>query len=99
MEYKTIHKGQYKKYGDSYYIYAVKSENSSREEILRWCKENFVLHKNASEVPSVEHWWSNDMKLYFSGCYCLTENTLISGLDLLKEGYKYTFTYLVLYCD
>lgn len=93
MEAKQIHCGQYKRYGDSFRVWEIKTDGESKEEVLKYIREN--VHK--SDLPPSGEWSanvryggerSNDPAYYFRGCYTLEE---------IDGGYKYTVKEP--YCD
>lgn len=86
MEAKQIHCGQYKRYGDYFRVWEIKTDGESKEEVLKYIREN--VHK--SDLPPSGEWSanvryggerSNDPAYYFRGCYTLEE---------VDGGYKYT---------
>ena len=86
MEAKQIHCGQYKRYGDFFRVWEIKTDGESKEEVLKYIREN--VHK--SDLPPSGEWSanvryggerSNDPDYYFRGCYTLEE---------VDGGYKYT---------
>lgn len=93
MEAKQIHCGQYKRYGDYFRVWEIKTDGESKEEVLKYIREN--VHK--SDLPPSGEWSanvryggerSNDPAYYFRGCYTLEE---------IDGGYKYTVKEP--YCD
>lgn len=93
MEAKQIHCGQYERYGDSFRVWEIKTDGESKEEVLKYIREN--VHK--SDLPPSGEWSanvryggerSNDPAYYFRGCYTLEE---------IDGGYKYTVKEP--YCD
>ena len=88
FEAKQIHSGQYKRYGDSYDVWEIKTEQS-KEETLDWCFEN--LHKK--RVPEKAEFYQNtrcggaksgDMDYYFAGYYTI---------EAIEGGFKFTYVY------
>lgn len=86
MEAKVIHCGQYKRYGDFYRVWEIKTDGESEEEVLKYIREN--VHK--ADLPPSGEWSANvryggkrwnDAAYYFRGCYSLEE---------IEGGYKYT---------
>ncbi len=93
MEAKQIHCGQYKRYGDYFRVWEIKTDGESKEEVLKYIREN--VHK--SDLPPSGEWSanvryggerSNDPAYYFRGCYTLEE---------IDGGYKYSVKEP--YCD
>lgn len=93
MEAKLTHSGQYKRYGDFYKVWEIKTDGESEEEVLKYIREN--VHK--AELPPAGEWSANvryggerwnDLAYYFRGCY---------SLEQIDGGYKYTFKEP--YCD
>lgn len=93
MEVKLIHCGQYKRYGDFFRVWEIKTDGESPKEVLKYIKEN--VHKY--DLPHAGEWSANvryggerfnDPTYYFRGCYYLTE---------IEGGYKYTVREP--YCD
>ena len=93
MEAKQIHCGQYKRYGDYFRVWEIKTDGESKEEVLKYIREN--VHK--SDLPPSGEWSanvryggerSNDPAYYFRGCYTLEE---------IDGGYKYAVKEP--YCD
>lgn len=73
FEAKQTHCGQYKRYGDFFRVWEVKTDKS-KEETVDWCFEN--LYKK--RVPESAEWHKNiqyggaksgDMEYYFAGYY------------------------------
>lgn len=93
IEDKELHSGQYKPYGDSYYIWAIKTDEKDEDKLMAQCKTRFGK-EHATTVKSVEHWWSNDLRVYFSGCCSLKKIEETPYSDMKKDGYDYVFTYL-----
>lgn len=86
MEVKQIHCGQYKRYGDFFRVWEVKTDNKNKEEVLEYLFENVYKRK----VPLSGEWHANvryggekfnDLGYYFTGYYSLTE---------IDGGYKFT---------
>lgn len=86
IEAKLIHSGQYKRYGDTFRVWEIKTDGESEEEVLRYTREN--VHKydlppagewSANVRYGAEHW--NDAAYYFRGCY---------SLEKIDGGYRYT---------
>ena len=93
MEAKQIHCGQYKRYGDYFRVWEIKTDGESKEEVMKYIREN--VHK--SDLPPSGEWSanvryggerSNDPYYYFRGCYTLEE---------IDGGYKNTVKEP--YCD
>lgn len=93
MEAKMIHCGQYKRYGDTFRVWEIKTNGESKEEVLKYIHEN--VHK--AVLPPAGEWSANiryggerfnDPAYYFRGCYSLEE---------IEGGYKYTVKEP--YCD
>lgn len=93
MEAKVIHCGQYSPYGDYFIVWDIQTDGESRDEVLKWVRENFYC----KDLPSEEEWSANiryggahfyDPVYYFCGCYTLEE---------IKGGYRYTVREP--YCD
>lgn len=93
MQVKQIHCGQYKRYGDFYRVWEIKTDGESEEEVLKFIREN--VHK--TDLPPAGEWSANvryggeranDPAYYFRGCYSLEE---------IEGGYKYTVKEP--YCD
>lgn len=93
MEVKLIHCGQYRRYGDTYRVWEIKTDGESKEEVLKYIREN--VHK--TDLPPSGEWSANvryggekynDPAYYFRGCYSLEE---------IEGGYKYTVKEP--YCD
>lgn len=86
MEAKLIHSGQYKRYGDTFRVWEIKTDGESKEEVLKYIREN--VHK--SNLPPSGEWSANiryggerhnDPAYYFRGFYTL---------EAVDGGYKYT---------
>lgn len=86
IESKLIHSGQYRRYGDTFSVWELKTDGESEEEVLRYIREN--VHK--ADLPSSGEWSANiryggeranDLVYYFRGCY---------SLEKIEGGYKYT---------
>jgi len=93
MEVNKIHCGQYRPYGDSFYVWEVKTDETDREKILQECKENLAkrdLPIKADWKQSIMygHDKSGDLNYYFAG-YC----------DLDGSNGRYNFTVCHPYCD
>ena len=80
---EKIHSGQYRRYGDSFYKWAIESD-LSKEQVLKKCFNELAK----AEYPNYEEWLKNvngDMKgnlgYYFHGYYTLDET---------KMGYHFT---------
>lgn len=93
MEVKLIHCGQYKRYGDFFRVWEIKTDGESPEEVVNYMKEN--VHKY--DLPPSGEWSANiryggekfdDPAYYFRGCY---------SLEKIEGGYKYTVREP--YCD
>lgn len=81
-EVKCIHVGQYRPYGDSFYVYEIILEDNaevSEEDILAYCFAEISKRK----VQSKAEWSANydDANSYFSGYYELVQT---------PQGYRYT---------
>lgn len=88
MQVKQIYCGQYKRYGDFFRVWEIKTDEESKEDVLKYIREN--VHK--VELPSAREWSANiryggeranDMAYYFRGYYTLEE---------IEGGYKYIVT-------
>lgn len=86
MEVRQIHCGQYKRYGDFFRVWEVKTDNKNKEEVLNYLFENVYKRKVS---PSGE-WHANiryggkefsNPGYYFAGYY---------SLDEFDGGYKFT---------
>lgn len=86
MEAKQIHYGQYERYGDFFRVWEIKTDVESKEEVLKYIREN--VHK--SDLPPLWRWVTNvryggekynDPAYYSRGYYTLEE---------IKGGYRYT---------
>ncbi len=86
MEAEIIHCGQYKPYGDYFGVWDIQTDGESRDEVLKWVRENVY----GKELPSNEEWLPNirpggprhnDPDYYFRGRYFLEE---------IDGGYRYT---------
>lgn len=93
MQVKQIHCGQYKRYGDFYRVWEIKTDGESEEEVLKFIRENV----QKTDLPPAGEWSANvryggeranDPAYYFRGCYSLEE---------IEGGYKYTVKEP--YCD
>lgn len=77
---EKTHSGQYKRYGDSYYEWDVRSdEPTTQEEVTKWCMESLL---NGKQLPEYAEWSKNirmggekqyDMAYYFAGYYTMKE--------------------------
>ena len=83
FETKQVHSGQYKPYGDSFYVWEVKT-NRSKEETVEWCLQNLCKRR----VPESAEWHKNiqyggaksgDMGYYFGGYYSI--KTIDGGFE------------------
>lgn len=95
---KCIHRGQYKAYGDSYYIYLINSDLTDSKEVAKECLQNneitnIGVNEKATIRDTVKRWWANDMETYFNGCCCVEKYHDETG------EYNYEFTYLLPYDD
>ena len=86
MDVKQIHCGQYKRYGDFFRVWEVKTDNENTEEVLNYLFENVYKRR----VPPSGEWQANiryDGKefnnpgYYFAGYY---------SLEKIDGGYKFT---------
>lgn len=86
MEAKVIHCGQYERYGDSFRVWEIKTDGESKEEVLKYIREN--VHKY--DLPPAGEWAVNvryggekynDFDYYYRGYYML---------EVIKGGYRYT---------
>lgn len=86
MEAKVIHCGQYEHYGDSFRVWEIKTDGESKEEVLKYIREN--VHKY--DLPPAGEWAVNvryggekynDFDYYYRGYYML---------EVIKGGYRYT---------
>lgn len=86
MKATQTHCRQYKRYGDSFYVWEIETQGESEEEVLKFCRENLYT----IDIPSSAEWHanirygsekSNDMSYYFDGYYELTKT---------ENGYKFT---------
>lgn len=93
MQAKLIHVGQYQRYGDTFRVWEIATDGESKEEVLRYAREN--LYKR--DIPPENEWrfavrWDGehryDPAYYFRGYYLLTE---------IEGGYK--FTVVEPFCD
>lgn len=93
MEAKVIHCGQYKPYGDFFRVWDIHTDGESRDEVLKWVRENVC----SKELPSVAEWRENirygepkfyGPAYYFRGCY---------SMEIIDGGYRYTVREP--YCD
>lgn len=85
FEAKHIHSGQYKPYGDSFYVWDIMTDQSE-EDTVEWCFRNFYTNR----VPPYKEWKSNtscggkyrnDLGYYFSGYYTI---------EKIDGGYRFT---------
>ena len=83
---KCIHNGQYRPYGDTFRVWELKTDGESKEEVLRYIREN--VHK--ADIPNSSEWSANiryggkryhDPLYYFRGCY---------SMEKIDGGYRYT---------
>ncbi len=93
MKAKVIHCGQYKPYGDYFRVWDIQTDGESRDEVLKWVRENVC----SDELPPVAEWRENiryggskfyGPAYYFRGCYYMEE---------IDGGYRYTVREP--YCD
>lgn len=85
---EQIHVGQYRRYGDFFRVWEIKTEASS-EETMKFFFENVHILKNP--LPSEEEWrkairygkgeHAGDASYYFRGYY---------RLEKMSDGYKVT---------
>lgn len=84
-EAKQIHCGQYKRYGDFFRVWEVKTD-LSKEETVEWCFENLYKRR----VPHTGEWHANiryggpkwsDASYYFAGYY---------SIEPIDGGFKFT---------
>ena len=82
---KQIHCGQYRRYGDFYRVWEVKTDRSKKETV-EWCFANIYKRR----VPEQAEWRRNisdggahrgDMGYYFAGYYSICE---------IEGGFKFT---------
>ena len=83
---KCIHDGQYRPYGDTFQVWELKTDGESKEEVLRYIREN--VHK--ADIPNSREWSANiryggkryhDPLYYYRGCYSMKK---------IDGGYRYT---------
>ena len=83
---KCIHNGQYRPYGDTFRVWELKTDEESKEDVLRYIREN--VYK--ADIPTSSEWSANiryggerynDPDYYFRGCY---------SLEKIDGGYRYT---------
>ena len=93
FEAKKIHSGQYKRYGDSFYKWIIKTD-LPKEKVLEKCFKELAK----AEYPEYAEWLKNinddkkgDMGYYFHGYYTLER---VNGYD-----YGYGFTVCHPYTD
>jgi hypothetical protein len=86
-EVKCTHAGQYRAYGDSYYVYELYLEGDySKEDVLDYCFKEISRRKMQSRRE-----WSEahgDPGKYFAGYY-----------ELIKTDYGYKYTVCFPYTD
>lgn len=86
-EVKCTHAGQYRPYGDSYYVYEVYLEGDyTKEDVLDYCFKEISRRKMQSRNE-----WSEahgDPDKYFAGYY-----------ELIKTDYGYKYTVCLPYTD
>lgn len=77
---ESIHSGQYKPYGDSFYVWKLETDINDEQTILDYCHANFS--RGNKELPSSGEWHKNirfggeksgDANYYFTGYYSLTK--------------------------
>lgn len=92
MEAKLIHCGQYERYGDSFRVWDIQTDGESRDEVLKWVRENVY----GKDLPPDEEWSANiryggshchDLAYYFRGCYVLDEKVDGGYRYIVKEPY------------
>lgn len=49
MEAKLVHSGQYRRYGDTFRVWEIKTDGESKEEVLKYIREN--VHK--ADLPPI----------------------------------------------
>lgn len=92
---EKTHSGQYKRYGDSYFEWDVRSdEPTTQEEVTKWCMESLW---NGKQLPEGVEWHKNirmggekqyDMNYYFDGYYTMQD-----------DGDRFHFSVCLPYCD
>lgn len=94
MEAKVIHCGQYRPYGDYFRVWDIQTDGESRDEVLKWARENVY----GKYLPPEKEWRANiryggshcnDPIYYFRGCYFLDK----------KDDGVYRYTVKEPYCD
>lgn len=84
---KCIYDGQYKPYGDTFQVWELKTDEESKEHVLRYIRES--VHK--ADIPTCREWIANvryggehyhDPAYYYRGCYSMKK---------IDGGYRYTF--------
>lgn len=94
MEAKLIHCGQYEPYGDYFRVWDIQTDGESRDEVLKWVRENVY----GKDLPPDEEWSENlcycgprfdDLDYYFRGRYFFSKND--------DDCYRYTV--IEPYCD
>lgn len=87
IEATKIHSGQYKRYGDSFYVWEITTDEPE-EKVIDYCFRE--LYKKDQPLPSKEEWsaaikiggeHARDMNYYFRGYYTLGKT---------EKGYKFT---------
>lgn len=84
---EKVHSGQYKPYGDSFYVWDIKTDSNDRDAVLVYCMKELCKRK----VPEESEWLKNirygsgeksdDAGYYFAGYYSLHKT---------DGGYKFT---------
>ncbi len=98
---KQEHSGQYRRYGDSFYVWSITAtEGETREQVLEYCRAEFnKALGNLQDVPENGEWEpsivyggprSNDPSYYFRGYYTLEKGQ--------GDG-EWVFTRCLPYCD
>ena len=77
---KQVHNGQYKRYGDTFYVYEVTSDEPiTEQEVIEWSKEN-ISEWRPADLPGHAEWARNvsygspkwdDPGYYFDGYYTI----------------------------
>lgn len=93
IEVKQIHSGQYRPYGDSFYVWQVETDCKDKEEILKYLRENLKIGNLPEEKEfkdSIKFGNENfgNPSYYFRGYYKLEE-----------IGIGYQLTVCEPYCD
>lgn len=89
FEFKKTHSGQYKRYGDSFYEWDIKTD-LHKDEVLQKCFKDICKLKDDISYPEFKEWQKNicidgekrdDIGYYFHGYYTLKE---------IEGGYHFT---------